>query len=152
MPGNGGVPAATATATHTIRQLFRRMQFHAMVSTSPHHHPHYRNCCWFAPGPVCEGWDLQAAAEDANNPATATVSTVSPGASRPPPGCHVRFCSPLALTICIRCLCKVKTEARFCGWTLHTQKVSCFQCLGGNLAGSHLAVRHRKAVVTRGQS
>lgn len=82
---------------------------------SPHQRPHYRNRRRFAPSPVCSGWGqgLQAAAADANKPATAIVSTISPGASHPPPGCHFWFCSPLAHTICIRCLCRVRTEPSF---------------------------------------
>ena len=103
------------TATHTIGQLFGEMQFCMTVSTSPHQHPHYRSCCWFAPAPMCSGWGqgLQAAAADANKPATTTVSTISPGASHPPPGCHFWFCSPLAQTICIRWLCRARTEPSF---------------------------------------
>lgn len=104
-----------STTTHTIGQLFREMQFCMMVSTSPHQHPHYRNCCWFALAPACSDWsqNLQAAAADANKPATATVSTISPGASHPPPGCHFWFCSPLAQAICIRCPCRVRTQPSF---------------------------------------
>jgi len=78
------------TAKRPIGQLFGEKQFCMMASTPPHQHPHHRNGCWFAPAPACSGWGqgLQAEAEDANKPATAAISTISPGDSHPPPGCH----------------------------------------------------------------